>query len=72
MYIVKKIIQIKKKKTTPQRFCVAEDCMLLEGGVLYGSTPFLFQLVRSEYTVRHLVTLRGVQTQSRKIYIYIK
>ena len=25
-------------KTTPQHFCVAEDCMLLEGGVLYGFT----------------------------------
>ena len=36
--IVKKIIR--KKKTTPQHFCVAEDCMLLEGGVLYGFTGF--------------------------------
>ena len=27
-----------EKKTTPQHFCVAEDCMLLEGGVLYGFT----------------------------------
>ena len=36
--IVKKIIQKKKMKTTPQLFCVAEDWMLLEGGVLYGFT----------------------------------
>ena len=36
--IVKKNIQKKKKKITPQHFCVAEDCMLLEGGVLYGFT----------------------------------
>ena len=34
--VEKKYIQKKKKKTTPQHFCVAEDCMLLEGGVLYG------------------------------------
>ena len=25
-------------KTTPQLFCVAEDWMLLEGGILYGFT----------------------------------
>ena len=25
-------------KTTPQHFCVADDCMLLEGGVRYGFT----------------------------------
>ena len=31
----KKNLQKKKKKTTPQHFCVAEDCKLLEGGVLY-------------------------------------
>ena len=37
-HIMKKIIQKKKKKTTPQHFRVAEDCMLLEGGVLYGFT----------------------------------
>ena len=37
--IVKKIIQ--KEETTPQHFCVAEDCMLLEGGVLYGFTGIL-------------------------------
>ena len=30
--IVKKAIQKEKKETTPQHFCVAEDCMLLEGG----------------------------------------
>ena len=35
--IVKKKI-IKKKEITQQHFCVAEDCMLLEGGVLYGFT----------------------------------
>ena len=34
----KKIIQKKKMKTTPQIFCVAEDWMLLDGGVLYGFT----------------------------------
>ena len=28
----------RKKKTTPQHLCVAEDCMLLKGGVLYGFT----------------------------------
>ena len=36
----KKNIQKKKKKTTPQHYCVAEDCMLLEGGCsvcFYGS-----------------------------------
>ena len=38
--MVKKIIHKKKKKTTPQHFCVAEDCMLQEGGVLYGFTGF--------------------------------
>ena len=38
-------------KTTQQHFCVAEDCMSLEGGVLYGFTGldliffFLFQPV---------------------------
>ena len=37
---VKKIIQTKKMKTTPQLSCVAEDCRLLEGGVLYGYTRF--------------------------------
>ena len=31
-------MQKKKKKTTPQHFCVPKDCMLLEGGVLYGFT----------------------------------
>ena len=31
-------MQKKKKKTNPQHFCAAEDCMLLEGGVLYGFT----------------------------------
>ena len=31
-------MQKEKKKTTPQHFCVAEDYMLLEGGVLYGFT----------------------------------
>ena len=36
--VKKKIIHKNKKKTTPQHFCVAEDCMLLEGGVLYGFT----------------------------------
>ena len=30
--------KIQKKKTTPQHFCVAKDCMLLEGVVLYGFT----------------------------------
>ena len=39
--IVKKIIQKKDKKTTPQHFCIAEDCVLLEGGVLYGFTGLL-------------------------------
>ena len=34
----KENIQKKKNKTTPQHFCVAENCMLLEGGVLYGFT----------------------------------
>ena len=36
--LYKKYIQKKKKKTIPQHFCVAEDCMLLEVGVLYGFT----------------------------------
>ena len=37
MYLKKKNTE-KEKKTTPQHFCVAENCMLLEGGVLYGFT----------------------------------
>ena len=36
--VKKQFIQKKKKETTPQHFCVAEDCMLLEGGVLCGFT----------------------------------
>ena len=36
----KKNIQKKKKKTTPQYFCVAENCMS-EGGVLYGFTDLV-------------------------------
>ena len=35
-------------KTTPQLFCVAEDWMLLEGGVLYGFTRFLNQVDDTE------------------------
>ena len=34
----KKNIQKKKKKTTRQHFCVAEDFMLPKGCVLYGFT----------------------------------
>ena len=45
--IVKKIIQKEKMKTTPQLFCVAEDWMLLEGGVLYGFTRFWAHLEKS-------------------------
>ena len=33
-------MQKKKKKTNPQHFCVPEDCMLLEGGLLYGFIGF--------------------------------
>ena len=36
--VFKKNINRKRKRTTPQHFCVDEDCMLLEGGVLYGFT----------------------------------
>ena len=38
-------------KTTPQLFCVAEDWMLLEGGVLYGFTRV--KLAVSSYKVLH-------------------
>ena len=41
----KKTTQKKKKKTTPQHFCVAEDCVLLEGGVMYGFTGSNFTTV---------------------------
>ena len=41
--IVIKNLQKKKKNTTPQHFCVAEDCVLLEGGVLYGFTGIFKQ-----------------------------
>ena len=36
--IVKKTYTENEKENHPQHFCVAEDCMLLEGGVLYGFT----------------------------------
>ena len=49
--IEKKNIQKKIKKTIPQHFCVAEDCMLLEGGVLYGFTGFI-QLPIPKYLVK--------------------
>ena len=45
-YMQKKFIQ--KKKTPPQHFCVAEDCMLLEGGVLYGFTGNLTNIHSDE------------------------
>ena len=31
----------KKKKSTPQHFSVAENCLLLEGGVLFGFMGFM-------------------------------
>ena len=50
--IVKTIHTEKEKETTPQHFCVAEDCMLLEGGVLYGFTRFLKPFHFTTYTFK--------------------
>ena len=41
-------------KTTPQLSCVAEDWMLLEGGVLYGFTRFY--ATKWKTTILHIVS----------------
>ena len=51
IYCKKEIYKKKKKKTTPQHFCVAEDCMLLEGGVLYGFTVMVSLFSYLTYSV---------------------
>ena len=59
--IVKKNIQKKKKKTIPQHFCVAEDCMLLEGGVLFC---FMAQHIKKFQ--------KCLMSETKKIYSQIK